>query len=1069
MKLKLNKILIPLFLMVFQFGFTQINVSGSVSGIDGGPLPGATVLEKGTQNAVITDFDGKFSIEASDEAILEISFVGYQTTEINASTDSLDIVLELGAALEEVIVTSLGISRDRKSLGYAVAAVDGDDVSAVKDANFLSSLQGKVAGLDIKSTGGFAGSANVIIRGHSSLYGNNQALFVVDGTPISNAIDNSNSTGRGGYDYGNGAMDINPDDIDKVSVLKGAAATALYGSRGSNGVIVITTKKGSSEDGFGVTVNSSYTVGSIDLETVPKYQNEYGAGYGAYYEGPDAGFFTYDVDQDGTADLTTAFTEDASFGARFNPSLQVYQWNSIWPELSTYKQASPYVAGKNTPVDLYQQATTLINSVSVQDGNENGSFRVGYTNLDMEGILPNSSMVRHTMSFNSSYNINDQLSASASVNVISNKATGRNGTGYDSRNLWQSHRQWFQMNVDPLEQMEAYKAHKKNMTWNAYSWDDPNPIYFDNIGWTLYENYSTDEKKRYFGNTNLSYAVNDWLNVLGTFSYDTSDSLIEERINVGSVDVSNYTRRNTSRSEYNYNIRLNVEKRFNEITLNGNLGFNLRETNFDRISASTNGGINIPGLYTLANTSNPLNPPSEYSYQKKVDGFYANASVGFNNTYYLEASVRRDRSSAMPISNNNYLYPSISGVILFHDLLNLDFLTFGKLRANYAEVGNDTSPYNVFSSYDLGIAFDGNATASNSYSFNNPDLKEERTKSYEVGVEASMLNNRLTVDLSYYNSQVNDLLTPVDISNSTGLGAKWLNAGTIENKGIELMLSGTPIKVNDFSWKLSFNYSKNENLVIELAEGLENLQLGSFQGGVSLNAIPGQPYGTIRGRDFVYNSQGEKIVEDNGSYGARYKNSPLSNEMIGDMNPDWKGGIRNSFTYKDLSLSFLIDIQSGGDLFSLDTYYGFGTGLYDRSAGLNELGNPKRDLVANGGGVLLPGVTESGAPNTQRSEAHNYRNPFGWKSLIQAMHVYDASYVKLRELKISYNVPESILSGNTIKSATFSIIGKNLWIIDKNLPYADPEAGLSAGNIQGYQSGAPAGVKEIGVNLNIKL
>jgi len=254
-----------------------------------------------------------------------------------------------------------------------------------------------------------------------------------------------------------------------------------------------------------------------------------------------------------------------------------------------------------------------------------------------------------------------------------------------------------------------------------------------------------------------------------------------------------------------------------------------------------------------------------------------------------------------------------------------------------------------------------------------------------------------------------------------------------------------------------------------LAEGLENLQLGSFQGGVSLNAIPGQPYGTIRGRDFVYNSQGEKIVEDNGSYGARYKNSPLSNEMIGDMNPDWKGGIRNSFTYKDLSLSFLIDIQSGGDLFSLDTYYGFGTGLYDRSAGLNELGNPKRDLVANGGGVLLPGVTESGAPNTQRSEAHNYRNPFGWKSLIQAMHVYDASYVKLRELKISYNVPESILSGNTIKSATFSIIGKNLWIIDKNLPYADPEAGLSAGNIQGYQSGAPAGVKEIGVNLNIKL
>jgi TonB-linked SusC/RagA family outer membrane protein len=1052
-------------MLCFQFAIAQQAITGSVTDDQGIPLPGATVIETGTDNGTLTDFDGNFTITVGEDSSLSISYIGYISSTLASDSDFTSISLTQSNQLEEVVVTSLGISRDKKSLGYSVSTVGGDDIAAVKDANFLSSMQGKVAGLNIKSTGGFGGSANVVIRGNSSLYGNNQALFIVDGTPISNDINNSNAGGRGGYDFGNGAMDINPDDIETVSVLKGAAATALYGSRGSNGVIVITTKKGNNkEKGIGVTVSSSFTSGSINLDTAPRYQNEYGAGYGPYYSGPDSGFGLFDVDGDGNDDLTTVFTEDASYGSRFDPTRLVYQWDSQWPQLDNYKVATPYVAAKNTPNDLYQTASTFINNVSIQGADDKGSYRISFTNLDSEGIVPNSKLKRNTISLNSSYNITDRLKASTSVNLIKTDGKGRNGTGYDSRNLLQSHRQWWQVNVDPLEQIAVYQQHKENMTWNSYNWDDTDPIYFDNIGWTLFENYETDEKTRYYGNTNLFYQVNDWINILAQVSFDTSDSLIEERINVGSVDVSQYSRTNRSRSEFNYNVRVNFDKKLNDlISINGNIGANLREENYTSISASTNGGLNIRGLYTLANSANSPLAPSEYSYQNMVDGVFANASVGFDNTYFLEASLRRDRSSTLPVSGNKFVYPSLSGTMIFSELLNIDFLTFGKIRANYAEVGNDTTPYNVFSSYNLGDPFNGNGLASNPYRLNNLDLVAEITKSTEFGIEASLFNSRVNIDASFYNQTTEDLLTPVDVSTSTGVGAKWLNAGSIKNSGIELMLSVIPIKSQDFNWNISGTWSNNKSEVLELAEGLETLSLGSFQGGVSIHAVPGQPYGAIRGRAFQRHSNGQRLVGANG----RYLATDLNNEIIGNQTPDWNAGIRNTMNYKDVSFSFLIDIQEGGDFFSLDTYYGYATGIYDLTAGLNELGNPKRDLVANGGGVIMPGVNASGAANTIRAENNTYANPFGYKSTIQEQHVWDASYAKLREIRLSYDIPTSLFD-NLIESASLSLIGKNLWIISKNSIYSDPEFGLSAGNITGYQSGAPLGVKEIGASLKLQ-
>ena len=409
--------------------------------------------------------------------------------------------------------------------------------------------------------------------------------------------------------------------------------------------------------------------------------------------------------------------------------------------------------------------------------------------------------------------------------------------------------------------------------------------------------------------------------------------------------------------------------------------------------------------------------------------------------------------------------------MLFSEIIDLDFLTFGKIRANYAEVGNDTSPYNVFSSYNLGDPFDGNGLASNPSAFNNLDLKAEITKSTEFGIEASLFNSRVTIDASIYSQTTEDLLTPVDVSTSTGVAAKWLNAGSIKNNGVELMLSVIPVKTQDFNWSISGTWSNNKSEVLSLAQGLETLQLGSFQGGVSIHAIPGEAYGAIRGRAFQRAANGQRLLTANNingaSYGPGFLRSDLSNEIIGNQTPDWNAGIRNMINYKNISFSFLIDIQEGGDFFSLDTYYGFATGIYDRSAGLNSLGNPKRDLVANGGGVLLDGVYADGTQNTIFTEHQNYRNPFGYKTGIQEQHVWDASYVKLREIRLAYDIPTSLFGG-FVNSASISLIGKNLWIISKNSPYSDPEFGLSAGNITGYQSGAPLGVKEIGASLKLQ-
>ena len=1083
--------------------FSQ-NVTGVVTDASSGePLPSVSVKVKGTDNAAITNFDGKYTIKAGNGAVLVFSSLGYSSQEASVSGTSLNVALAVSSnKLDEVVITAFGISRDKKSVGYAIQEVGGAEVSKVKDANFMSSLSGKVAGVNIRQSGTMGGSANVVIRGYKSLTGNNQALFVVDGIPISNQITNTGNqqTGRGGYDYGNAAMDINPEDIEKVSVLKGAAASALYGARASNGVILITTKKGAKRNGLGVSVTSGYTIGSVNPDSYVRYQNSYGAGYGQYY-GPDtiAGYPTngymvaYDVDGDGIDDICTPTTEDASFGLEFDPNLMVYTWESLYPELSTYGQKSPHVAGANNPLYFFNQSATMNNSVAIDGGNDNGSFRLSATQFSTKGIVPGSSLKRNNFSFSGNLKASDRLTVSTTAQFIQQAGNGRFGTGYDSRNPNQSFRQWFNVGVDMARQEAVYEATGKNITWNPFGYgfgdDATKPIFFDNPYFSVMENRQSDSRNRLIGNMMANYKINDWLDFMGRASIDTYTEIQEERVAVGSVEIPGYTRRNRNVSETNIDMILSANKSFgsnDEFSFNGRLGSNIRRNSVDAISASTNGGLVVPGVYALSNSLNTPNAPGETAYQVGINGLFASASVGYKDFLYVDLTGRQDVSSTLPTANNTFFYPSATMSFVFSELMDVDAISFGKFRVNYAEVGADAPAQALANAYNMGTAFGNASLASAPSTSNNPDLVPESTVSQEAGLEMMFLNNRVGFDVSVYNQTSLNQIMPAKVSSTSGTIFKYVNAGEINNKGLELSINATPIQSGDFTWSTNLNWTKNKNMVVSLFEGAENLQLASVQGGITIEARPGQAYGTIYGTTFVKDAEGRPIVWDMpADYGGvRYLRGGIdmgSKDVIGNINPDWYAGWSNSFRYKNWTASALLDMQMGGNFFSLDTWYGYATGVYDLSAGTNDLGNPVRDLVNDGGGYKITnvaywdGTTVDGDGNPSGLEVgdyyadmHYYGNSLGYARNANEYHVWDASYIKLREVALNYSVPSSMLGSTGIKGLDVALTGRNLAILWKNNPYSDPEAGLSAGNVQGYQSGAYPAVREVGVNVKLK-
>ncbi len=1074
--------------------FTLIGQARVVSGTvleaaDNAPLPGVTVSVKGTTAGTITDMSGRFEISVPQDAdALVFSFIGMLTQQIALGEQTeIEIVMEATSlALDEVVVTALGVSREKKSLGYAVQELNGQDVNNVKSDNIINSLSGKLAGVQVKANSNFGGSTNIIIRGSGSLTQNNQALFVVDGVPISNAITNNEQQedGRSGFDYGNAVSDLNSNDIASLSVLKGAAATALYGSRAANGVILITTKKGSNNKSLGVSISSNVTVGIVDQSTFPKYQKKYGPGYIPWTGSSDIpGLDWDDLNGDGnlnTDDYLIPYYDDGSMGAPMDGSM-VYHYDAWVPESPNYGQKRPFLPSENDALSFFENAVALTNSVEVSGGSDKATFRTSYTNKDQSGLYPNSSMKRNSLNFSGSYKILDKLTVSTSVNYINTKTKNRNGTGY-SANLMSWMRQWYQVQLDMDLQDMLYQETGRNISWNRTWWDNPDPLYWDNPYWVMYENYPEDQRTRLIGYVKADWEITDYLSLMGRMSADTYSSLQEEKLAVGSIAqefgtgsprqevTSGYSRFDTRFIETNLDFLLNFHKDLSEkINLTALLGTNIRRSTMDRLWAATNGGLAVPNLYSLSNSIAPMLPPDEKLDIIGVNGIFGSVSLGISNLVYLDATLRRDQSSTLPIENNSYYYPSVSGSFLFNNLIKADWLQLGKIRLNYAVVGNDAPPRSVLDTYDAKAPLSGNTLASVAPIKKNSNLVPEKSKSLEAGLEMTMFQNRVGFDMAVYKTNTINQLMPVDVSFATGYRSTWVNAGEIENRGIELAMYLTPVRKSEFSWNVSINWAKNVNKVLSLftddaGNEVQNLQIADLQGNVSINARVGQPYGTIQSIDYIYHESGKPMIGSNG----HYLTSATSDEVIGNVNPDWIGGINNMFSYKDFSLSFLVDWQQGGDIFSLDMWYGWTTGLYEETAEDNDLGNPRRLPISEGGGIVLDGVLEDGRPNDIRIENDVLGEASFFLTSPRTRHIYDASYIKLRELIFTYELPQRLMSKTPLYAASVSFVGSNLWIIHKNLPHADPEANQGAGNIQGWQSGVMPTTRNFGVSINVQ-
>jgi TonB-linked SusC/RagA family outer membrane protein len=1100
------------FAFIFIIGMQYVQAQGRVisgtitSADDNKPIPGVQVVVEGTTVGTVTNLDGFYELAVPASAKkLVYSFVGMvsQTIEIGTQT-SINVTMATDLLnLEGVTVTALGISREKKSLGYATQEIKGDEINQVKSANFISTLSGKAAGVQVKTNGNMGGSTNILIRGSASLTGNNQALIVIDNVPVNN--DNNNTVaqmrGRAGYDYGNAASDINPNDIESMTVLKGAAATALYGSRAANGAIIITTKKGTmtmaKKKVLGVSISSNVTTGFIDKSTFPKYQTNYGGGYGADYYSDTTltngqhypGFeYIYDINGDGVNDWTVPTREDASLGQKFDDNVLVYQYNSFYPQSEHYKQATPWKSAENGPITFFETPWSYTNSVDVTGGSEASSFRLSYTNQEQSGIMPNSHISKNNVLFNGSYDVVKNLKVSASANYINTQGKGRNSTGY-SDNIMSSFRQWMETNVDWAEQKQLYEDYEENITWNPNSPDNLAPAYWDNPYWLRYQNYETDLRDRIIGYLQADWKINDYFSVMGRYSLDTYSELQEERKAVGSAagemgvgaagarsDVtSGYSRFDRTFMERNIDLMLKFQKNLSEdFSLGVLLGINSRRGRVDQVFASTDGGLIVPGMYSLNNSLNPMLPPEEKLAETAVDGVYGSASLGYKSFLYLDVTARNDWSSTLPKDNWSYFYPSVSGSFIFSELMKVDWLNLGKVRLGYAQVGND-APWGVLiDTYDQFPAYTGTTMFSVPNSKNNETLKPEISKSIEAGLEMAFFKRRLGFDFALYKTNTTNQSIPVAVSMATGYSSKYLNAGEIENKGIELMLYGVPISMEKFKWDATVNWAKNVNKVVELYEGVDVLQLiAPLQGGITINARVGQPYGVIQGRDFVYDANGNKLIGASG----RYLKTAKSDIVIGDVQPDFNLGFNNRFTYKNWALSFLIDWQQGGSVFSLDQYYGLYSGLYEETDYINDLGNPVRNTIEDGGGYIndgvyapgtvIDGVDVSGQKNTTRVVGNNDTS-FGTGAFPASAYVYDATYVKLRELVITYSLPSSMLEKSFFNGVSFSLVGSNLWILYKDLPHADPESSQSSGNVQGWQSGVMPAVRNIGLTVNLQ-
>ena len=1028
MKQKLLRILSS-FLMVFAFGFSMQaqSISGTVTDDNGVPLPGATVLVEGTSNGVSTDFDGNYSINANSGDTLVFSFVGYasQSVVVGSST-TVNTQLSPDNALDEVVVTSLGISRTKKSLGYAITELSGSEVNTNKDHNVANSLAGKIAGVNITSSGSVGAGSRILIRGNNSLSGNTQALIVVDGIPI-----NADGTNTGGSVYNNnvtggGISDINASDIESISILKGPNSAALYGSRAGNGVILITTKKGTSDSKIGITVNSNTTMD--DVLEYPEFQNVYGQG--------SLGAAPTYIQENG---VNIGVNTPASWGPKMDGSSQPYF-------TGTNKS---YTAQPNNVKNFFNTGVKSINSIAIQKGGEKTTSRFSYTNNTTTGILPNSELVSHNFNVRASSELSDKLSIDFKATYFSQEINGRARTGGEGiipvvyqipRNVdLNDLRVWQKANPSSDADYRVINATRLGAAGRA------NPF------WMLENDIDKERRGRFFGFTKINYEFNDWLTGFVRVGSDiTSVSSYDVRQPGHHWYPSGRLNNGSSRSgELNTDFLLTANKDLSsDLNLVFNLGGNLSKRTYERLSVFGE-GFKIKSKDFLNNTNSQqiYETPQQI---KKVNSLYAAANFAYDGFLYFDLTARNDWSSTLGADNRSFLYGSANVALLIEDFVNPDFFDLFKLRASIANVGNDTDPYQLVQTFSVpGSGYLGLTTLSAPTTRLNPNLKPENVKSTEFGVELAMFDNKVNLDIAVYNIETTDLIFRVPVPAATGYSFFLENVGEVTNKGVEISLGFPVIDTPGFSWNSSLFYSTNDNKLVSLIDGIDTLvYTTSNSGNLSVQGKVGGGIGDLYGTIWKKDANGNNLVNANGSPVA---SNP--DQLLGNAQPDWMGGLSNTMTFGNWSANILIDARFGGVVFSEESSY------------LDSQGLSLRSLQYRESGITLTGVDSNGAANTAPLSGQEY-----WSSYagIADNHVYKQDNIRLREFSLGYNLPD--VSSMGIESASLQLVGRNLFFFEKSAPDGmDPEAMLGT-NIggQGITSGGMPTTRSIGLNLTLK-
>jgi len=1031
----------------------NIVVTGTVKETSGPSIPGASVLLKETKQVVATDAKGAFSINAPDKSTLVISYIGFKTQEIQINKNSGAIVVTLQSsenALNEVVVTALGISRQKKSLGYAVQELKGQDLAEAKESNLVNALAGKIAGVRVTNSQGDMGSSRVVIRGETSISGNNQPLFVVDGIPV----DNSQLNSGGARDYANTISDINADNIESISVLKGPNAAALYGSRAAAGVIIIKTKTGKNKKGLGITLNSNIVAES--LLTLPVYQNAFGQGSEgkfSYVDGKGGGI------NDGV---------DESWGPKLD--------GRLIPQFFSKGVAVPFVANPNNVRDFFETGYSLSNGIAIADASEKFDYRLSYNNLQQGGIVPNSGQDKNTFSLNTTLRVTPKLSVTANANYSKLNSDNLPGTGGSRSTSTMLQFTWFGRQVD-INQLKNYL----DENGNTFNW---NNSYYSNPYWVAYENTVSQQRGRIIGSLGLNYKIIDGLefNFRSGTDYYNDRRKIKIAYGTNGTPFGSYSESAFTVSENNTDATLNFNKQLNkDFSLEALAGSNIRTRYIEQNDQSAP-RLAVAGLYSLSNSRDPLISSNNYSKLKSYS-VYASAQIGFRNYLYANITARNDWSSTLAAQNRSYFYPSFNGSFILTEALDIksEVLDYAKIRGGWSKVGKDADPYRSVNTYVFSAPFGSNPQLTASTTDLNPNLKPETTTSSELGAEATFFSKRVRLDLSLYNTNSYDQILSVDVSPSTGFRSKLLNAGKINNKGIEIQLGLTPIK-KQFTWDIDVNYAANRSKVIELDKAglLQNYVVATNSAQVI--AAVGQPYGTLFGNAFLRDGNGNIVVNATGA-----PQTDPTKRVLGKYTPDWIGGIYNTFSYKGLSLGVLIDASFGGSIYNgtyaTGTYTGvLASTLPGRAAEYGGIsyyypGNVKANgtVRVNGtapagvtvydDGIVFDGVTADGKRNEKILPAQQYYKSF---RTIDEANIFDASYVKLREVKLSYNLPSKWIRSLSLQGASVSLVGRNLWIIHRNVEDIDPEVAFNTGNGQGLESLSNPTTRSYGLNLNIK-